>query len=516
MGKQTVVLPQRTAIGAAHRDAMPATASLRPEHGPAMRFPLRPLLLACLPLATAIAQVPGALLTFSQTENTISMGGGPLQVLRPNEIAFLPLPPGCPNGARTEKWSPRTCFHVMAGDENGNGQYWNPNLFGSIDALSTGFTSNNQQIAPNPRAVYWSPSAAMGTNISGQPQLRPGDIGRILVDGTVELLMSQDQFKAALGLGPLDPPIDIDAFAYEPGLGVYFSIDSPAPVLAQLACVPGWSVIQDGDLFAIPAYAITFALNQLVAGVWPISAYRVKTEADFDAMLANSQIGDRNGVAITSAGDLESLDIYHGPGSQITMFNSCINPVPVPDFLFSTSTMTGGSLACTIGGGQPAMGPCGFLGIPAQYGLQTGAAVGIQQQLASVGPASYVNALAFGTTERFVLEPVAHQLNYGLLGGPPTVVHVGGNFDYVFTWVDLAPSTIAPSVTLAQNLFPDWYCLNLLLWDFGSAGSGFHSFATPNIPINWSGKLIFQSIGFDAACTNCPLNLSTPCVIDVN
>jgi hypothetical protein len=40
-----------------------------------------------------------------------------------------------------------------------------------------------------------------------------------------------------------------------------------------------------------------------------------------------------------------------------------------------------------------------------------------------------------------VLEPVAHQFNYGLLGGPPTVMNVGGDFDYVFTWIDIVPST---------------------------------------------------------------------------
>ena len=115
-----------------------------------------------------------------------------------------------------------------------------------------------------------------------------------------------------------------------------------------------------------------------------------------------------------------------------------------------------------------------------------------------------------------MLEPLAHQLNYGLLGGPPTTVHVGGDFNYVFTWIDFVPNTLAPSFALGGSFFPDWYCLNMFLWDFGAPVNGFHSFATPNIPVGWSGKLAFQSIGFDAACTNCPLNLSTPCVIDVN
>jgi hypothetical protein len=405
----------------------------------------------------------------------------------------------------------------MAGDENGNGQYWNPNLFGSIDALSTGWTSIGK-LAPNPRMVYWSPSAAMGNHINSptntNPPLRPGDIGRIKPDGTVEMLMSEELFRKATGIQP-NVPIDVDAFAYEPGLGIYFSLDDDS--LCQPCFPNNWVWVNDGSILAIPWSAVTIygPTDLRIQDVADHSAREIVNEGFFNVYMANSGITDRNGVPITLTVDLESLDIDHGPGSQITSVNMC-GTVLVPDFLFSTESMTGGSLASTINYGQPAMGPCGFLGIPSPYGLQTGAAVGIQQQFATVGPASYVNALAFGTTERFVLEPVAHQLNYGLLGGPPTVVHVGGDFDYVFTWIDLAPSTIAPSATLAQNLFPDWYCLNLMLWDFGSAGSGFHSFATPNIPVSWSGKLIFQSIGFDVACTNCLLNFSTPCVIDVD
>ena len=493
-----------------------------------MNSPLRSFLLTCLPIAGAMAQVPGALLTFSQNEYTISGGGGPLQVLRPNEIAFLPLVPGCPNGARSEKWSPRTCMNVMAGDENSDGQYWNPSLFGSIDALQTAWglssqTSSLGTIAPNPRLVYWSPSAQMGNHINSptnqNPPLRPGDMGLIKQDGTVEFLMKEEVFRKALGLVPTDPPIDIDAFAYEPGLGIYFSLDA-SYTLCQLSCATNQWIL-DGTLLAIPwSQVITYGVfdfriqDVLTSGC----AHEIFDEVLVKVHLQNSGITDRFGVANLGAGDLdlESLEIDHGPGTSIMSFPTCGPTVLVPNFLFSTDSMTGGSLASTINYGSPPMGPCGYLGIPVPYGIQNGTAVGIQQQLATVGPASYVNALAFGTTERFVLEPVAHQQNYGLLGGPPTTVHVGGDFNYVFTWVDLAPNTIAPSVNIGGDFFPDWYCLNLLLWDIGFPVNGFHSFATPNIPVGWSGKLIFQSIGFDAACTNCSLNLSTPCVIDVN
>ncbi|MBL8754540.1 MAG: hypothetical protein JNK15_14645 [Planctomycetes bacterium] len=483
----------------------------------AMNTPIPSLLLCCLMVAGATAQVPGALLTFSQPENTVSTAGGPLQVLHPNEIAFMPLPPGCPNGPTIGKWSPRTCLHVMAGDENGDGQYWNPSLFGAIDALQVGWgffwqTNSTAKVEPNPRAIYWSPSAAMGTVVSGSGQLRPGDVGRIHVNGTVDILMSMEQFKQALGLTGSEV-IDIDAFAYEPGIGIYFSLDQD--IVGNLACTPGlW--VQDGDLVAIPDAVITWVGfgDYRVQSVPLNCAHVVLPEAILNWHVANSGLTDNTGAPITIAGDLESLEIFHGPGSSVGATNVC-GTVPVPTFWFTTETMTGGSVASTIALGQAAMSACGQLGWQAPF-IQNGSPLGIAQPLANVGPASYVNALALGTTERFVLEPLAHQLNYGLGGGPGTTVHVGGEFDYVFTWVDLAPATIAPSITVGQNLFPEWYCLGFMLWDFGVTVNGFHSFNTPTIPVLWSGKLMFQSIGFDTASNSSLLNISTPCVIDVN
>lgn len=460
------------------------------------------------------AQAPGALLTFSQTEYTQSLGGGPLATLQPNEISFLPLPLGCSNGHLTEKWSPRTCFDVMAGDENGDTQYWNPNLFGSIDALA-GIYSNFGWEQTDPRNVFWSPSAAMGTNISGSP-LRPGDIGRIVKggggDGEVDLLMSQEQFNIAIGLPPGNP-IDIDAFAYEPGLGIYFSVDNHL-FLANPACAPN-TLIADGDLLAIPDSAITWSLNYRVLSVAPSSAHVVIGEAQFGAMLANSQIADRNGAPITTAIDLESLDIYSGQGSGITLVNTCSGQVAVPDFVFATESMTGGSLATTVGGGQPYYSACGTTGYQVPQ-VQNGSAVGIQGSPFQ-GPPSHVNALLLTTTKRFVLEPDVHQQNYSLLGGPPTTVHIGAEFVYVFTWVDLAPATVPTSFFIppfSPNCFPDWYCPNLTLWQFHTPVTGFASFATVPIPVGWSGKLLFQSIGFDAPGVD--FEVSTPCVIDVN
>ena len=77
-------------------------------------------------------------------------GGTVLQTLRPNEICHLEWSAGPCTAASAEKFAPRTCFHVMAGDEDGDGMYWNPAIFGQVDAIlsvQTG-TVSNQRTGP--------------------------------------------------------------------------------------------------------------------------------------------------------------------------------------------------------------------------------------------------------------------------------------------------------------------------------------------------------------------------------
>jgi hypothetical protein len=478
-----------------------------------MKLPIQFVLSACLPLTGALAQGPDPLLTFSQTEYGQTSAGVVLQVIHPNEIAQLSFSFGCPFPLSAEKWAPRTCFQTMAGDENGDGEYWNPMLFGAIDALAVPQLGYNGS-SHNPRSVFWSPAAPLGPSISAMP-LRPGDVGRITVGGQVEYFMSREQFNSALGV-PSDTAIDVDAIAFQVGLGVYFSLDED--LIAHGACGPN-DLMRDGDVILIPDSAITWpSLNGLdyrVLNVSPNSAVAVIREGQFDAMLVQSQISDRNGAAVTTAVDLESLDVYTGLGAQITMVNPCGSLfVPVPDFVFSTSTMTGGGLLTTLAGGQVAYGGCGPLAY--QYPIvQNGARIGLQAS-ASQGPASYVNGLAFGSTRRFVLEPQSHQLNYGMAGGPPTTVYIGSSFPLVWTFIDFASPTVSSSVTfaplLSPNCFPDWYINLNMLWAATPITNGFGSFTTPTIPVGWSGKLLFQS----CALSGTDIEFSTPMVIDVH
>lgn len=468
---------------------------------------LLPLVLGLLARGAA-SQSWGPLLTFSSPEWTQSLGGGPLAQLHPNEIAHLPWSGGCSNGIRAEKWAPSAAFQVMAGDENGDGLYWNPALCGSIDALAMPV---NPQTASreDPRSVWWSPSAPLGPMVSASP-LRPGDMGRILGAGQVQYLITQDQIETALGVPGYG--VDVDAFAYQPGLGIYFSLDN-THILANPGCGPS-SLVFDGDLLAIPDSAITWTLDYRVASVLPNKAYVVITEAQFGTMLAQSQVTDRNGQTISTAIDLESIEFDFGPGSQVTMLTMCDNTViALPDFVFATESMTGASLVTTVNGGQCYVGPCGYAGFPVPY-VQTGAALGIQGSPLQ-GPPSWVNGLAFANTVRFVLEPETPHLQYGLLGGPPTTIHMGADFTYAFTWCEIVPPVVAtsfPLTFLSEHCFPDWYCPSAVLWWFSTAANGFASFPTPSIPVGWNGKLLFQSIGFYGPF----YEISTPCVVEVD
>lgn len=458
------------------------------------------------------AQGSDLLLTFRYPELTLSGSSGTvLQNLWPNEVALFDWSLGpCP-GPSTEKFAPRTCFHTMAGDENGNGQYWHPNLFGEIDALCAAVLTP-AAFNTNPRSMFWSPSQAMGTNITTLP-LRPGDVGRITnqpSDGKVEYFMSREQFNQSIGL-PLTTPIDVDAIAYRVGVGVFFSLD--ADVFASTFC-SGPTLIQDGALVGIPNSAIIWTTDGRVQSLTPgVSASIVYTEAAMDAMVANANVTDRNGVCITTAVDLESIEIDPS-GSAAATFPCPGTSFFAPDFVFATETMTGASLLTTAGNGTIYVGPCGGTGRTCGGGPTYGPQLGVQPASSTQGAASWVNGLAFVAACRHVLEPQQHQLNYFSAGGPGTTIDTYSPFAFNISWVEIVVPTVPGSITVApffsQLCFPDYYFPNFILWQ--PYGPGFSSFPTMAIPVGFTGKLLFQGLGFGGS----GFELSTPTVIDVN
>ena len=299
--------------------------------------PLSSALLSAATLTTAIsAQLPSYMTTYSQPEASASGSGGTaLSTLRPNEIHTLEFNSACMLSA--EKWLPRTCTQVMAGDEDADGLFFHPNVLDRIDALVSIASWASPTGGDTQRSIYFSPNAAMGTAISGGPGLRPGDVGRIVkiggAEGQVQYFLRQEQVNQALGLPP-SYPINIDAIAFQPNYGVFFSIDTD--VLAVTACGP--TLIRDGDVLCLPPGFTSYAPNLTIASTAPSSALVAYSEAQMDMMTANALVADRFGACVTTVGDIKSLEIdLAGP-------STVVSPCPgisllVPNLVYSCEHM---------------------------------------------------------------------------------------------------------------------------------------------------------------------------------
>ncbi|MFN3244214.1 MAG: hypothetical protein ACE37K_22095 [Planctomycetota bacterium] len=462
--------------------------------------------------ATASAQIPGYLVTYSQTESTFSGSGGTvLGQLLPNEVSsFAPNSVTCAT-ASAEKWLPRTASHVMAGDEDGDGLYFNPSIFGPIDALlsvpnAAGIGGDTQ------RSVFWSVSSAMGNNISATP-FRPGDVARIVRnavgEGQVEHFIRQEMIQSALGL-PASSIVDVDAIAFGPNYGVFFSLDQDT--LAMTDCGP--TLVRDGDVLCIPPYALNYTPDLRIAGVVPSAAVVVYDENTMDAFTANAQVTDRFGNCLSAAVDVESLVIdYTGPSVAVT---SCAGiTLPVPSLLFSVETGTGASVLTTAFGGQIHNTLCGPAGTSCGFGPTWGPQMGIQPTSATTGAPSYVNALTGARTCHNVLEPQQHVMNVFPLGAPAgaNAIDYGSEFAFNVALVEIVPPTVPwsiPAFPWSQMCFPDLYASSILVHAFPLFGT-FGSFPMVAIPPAWSGKVLYQNVGFGAGT----FELSTPCVVDV-
>ncbi|MCA8975529.1 MAG: hypothetical protein KDC98_12470 [Planctomycetes bacterium] len=467
-------------------------------------------------LCSALAAQSDFLLTYSQTETTLSGSNGTsLAVLRPNEIAHLEYSNGPCSSLSAEKWAPRTAFHTMAGDENGDAMYWNPAIFGAIDALLEGVSATPVG-GVNLRTIFWSPDVAMGAGVSAPNQLRPGDIGHIVRnsagDGRVEYFITQEQINNALGI-PLNTPIDVDAAAFQPGIGVFLSLDSDQP--AMTPCGP--MLIQDGAIFLIPDTALTYTPDFRIAATSPSSVFVLYTEAQVDAMVANALVTDRFGACLTQAVDTESLSFdWNGAGATI---NWCPGTaVWVPDLLFSVETGTGASILTTAAGGSIASSSCTTFGRTCGGGPTFGPDTGIRPTSTAVGAPSFVNSLLGTWTMRYSLEarnPVLNSSPSGLPVGA-TLFDINSPAGLNFIFVSFAPSgpnavrTSSPGAPWSLFGFPDYYPPNAFYnWYATSAGTS--TFPSFPIPPNFPVKLVFQSFGI----VNGLIEFSTPATLDI-
>lgn len=395
--------------------------------------------------ALATAQSPESFLfSVMSPETTLSGSSGTsLQTVNPNEIAHLVTTPPCAL-VSAEVWAPRTAFHAMAGDENGNDVYWRTNLFGRIDAILPHPCAVTET---NVRNTFFSPAAPMGNVVSAPDVLRPGDVARLAPDGQVEYFMTAEQFQMALGLPPTPVVVNVDAVAFSRQFGVFFSLEDDQPV-----SLCGASLVRDGDIVLIPTSAIAMTSSCTIASVAPNSAAVVYRENQVNAMVAAAQVTDRNGACLSAIGDVDALEIdLMGP---VVGRLWCGTTWAVPTLVFAGETMTGASVLDTAFGGRIRPGACGDLGTGCGSGPTFGTQMGLQATSSTQGCASSINGLGMRRTCRFVtaspsptnLAPAPLQIE---VAGPP------GTFVWIFgALASSGPGAITPS----SPFFPGNVC----------------------------------------------------------
>ncbi len=467
------------------------------------------LLILSLALSTSLstslltAQGFDFLYTTSQNETTLSGSGGTaLMNIHPNDIVGMAAFP-CPHLA--EKWSPRQCFITMAGDEDGDDNYWEPGILGAIDALIV--TGAFGTTSVNPRTVWYSPSVNLGTTVSGGAGLRPGDIGRIVRtgagDGRVQYFIRQEMINQALGL-PITTAIDVDAAAFGNNEGLYLSLDT------DITCSPcgGPTLLRDGDVFCIPPGAYTMTSAGTISSVLANSAVRVYTEAQMDAFVAAAGVTDNVGLCQATVGDTESLDIDFSTPSTLVIPGCTGTVVVVPTLLFTAETLTGGAILTTAFGGQIYGSTCGLLGTSCSSGPTLGNQIGLLPPSASLGIPSYVNALASSRLFTYTAEAKVAQIPVF------TAAQIDFNTPGFATWVFLtfAPTgigAVAPSTPFSWGFlgFPDYYSVPNFMT---TVPGGFATYTSPAIPFVCD--LVFQGVTITSAGT---IEASTPTMVEV-
>ncbi len=458
--------------------------------------------LAAALLLSVPVSAQAMLFAVSQPQQTQSGSAGTvLKNLAVNEVALVDFLPCPTTGA--EKWGPLTCYQTMVGDTNGDGLFYEPAMFGKIDALVHVYLPG---AIFTPRSVFWSPTIPMGTTISGAPGLRPGDTGRITggggLYGQVQRFLSAEQVQSSLGMGASAPiVVDVDAIACDPPIGIFFSLDQDQFV--NTTC--GTTFVRDGDVLMIPPSAITWTPDLRVLTLTPGCALVVWSEAQMDLFVQNANVANASGSCVSAITDLEALDIdFLGRQFPLTF---CSGTYWIPSLFFSGETTTGAALLTTANGGQIAQSACGPLATTCGGGATLGNQMGLLPLSGTQGVPSYLSALdVVGFAERFVIEPKQHVIPFGTAAQ----LDVYTPLPFTLIAVDIVPPNVAPHAPLLpQVFFPDLYILNNTPWSMFWFGAGFTTITTPPIPV--PAKLVFQAGGIVGG----NIMLSTPATVDV-
>lgn len=408
-----------------------------------------------LAIATQGALVAqGLLYTTNQPETSTQCPPLPgITTVAVNDIEHIvpAIPPAWPGAFQT-----RQACEVMWGDQDGDGSFAEPTLFGRIDALLPPFHVGGGAIQPNGRNVWFSPEVQT-TALVGAPLLHEAELGRMLPNGVLEEFINRAQVYAAFGL-PAAAQANIDAAAMVWNVGLFLSFENAVNInTAFNGMVAG---VPDGAILAIPFNSIVWAASAydgaaVVANVVAGSGVIVLGEPQVDALVAASGIRDNAGVPVMAIGDTDGLEADPQGGmffSQGLVEHQQFPGGMVPNLIFCGQNLTGGGIVSTSGNIAVVNG------VP--MGNAAGATTGADLGLVTAGGVGSLNGLGLtGVVQpRFVTACTSRLLapgniNFEVAADPGGVV--------LFALQHLPPpaSGIFPCVGLGFAGFPDAYLL---------------------------------------------------------
>ena len=242
-----------------------------------------------------------------------------------------------------------TGINVMHGDGDGDGNLNDLDVYGDLNCLFRRQRIPHAEKGPfNPGSLWMSCSfnttAKMATT-TGIQSVRDGDVFRCR-HGKLEFFLKETHLEQAFG-GTGD--IDIDGLAQDAKGNLYIS-------LWVATITVGSKTLRDGDIFYIPASAITYDRAGMVTAIKQGAAVLAASEADVNAMVVKSKARAKDGTLLTAIGDLGGLNIDPNGGTWKSPQNASL---VLPNLVFGSnfltrfdnfwSTANGGSIAVING-----------------------------------------------------------------------------------------------------------------------------------------------------------------------
>ena len=394
-------------------------------------------------------------------EQTLSGSGGTiLGRLTKQDIEVVTPREG--GGYSAEKFATSVGWSTLAGDFNGDGVYYEHDLFHAIDAMLT----ISPDGPPSLRDVFVSPARAAGSGCLGT--LEPGDVAAIGRSGVLEYFVTEQLIRRAFDI-PQNRDANVDAVCLDRFGNLLISVEKNTVILGGVA-------VGDGAVLCVPAADITHS-GRTITSIVPGSGFVLYTERQMDDMVVNARVANSALGVVQEIVDTDGLcqdprggkrDIHLEDGRDVT----------VAELLFSGQRLQGGGVLSTLNNGSIAE----INGVPLGVWNGThwdteGPRVGLEASDRLVGS---LNALDI---ERPVCRFVLDTDDPLVAAGEAVRVIAGGLAPYsVFVLYARpgpgAPCQVAASTPLSNACFPDWYSGGILY--SGSADAeGYVRFVRP-------------------------------------